>query len=47
MANEYKIGNAIVCITRPELSEKERTRRENRILVALEQYGKAAANARQ
>ena len=39
---EYKIGNATVCITRPELSDKEREKRERIILNALHQYGKAA-----
>jgi hypothetical protein len=37
---EYTYGNAIIAIYRPELSEKELKRREERLLIALEQYGK-------
>lgn len=40
---EYVIGNAIVVVTRPELTEAERKKREDRILTALQQYGKAIA----
>lgn len=39
--NEYKIGNAIVCVTRPELTEAEQAKRERAILIAMQQYGKA------
>lgn len=38
---EYTIGNAIVCISRPELSEAERARREKQIQIALQQFGRA------
>lgn len=37
---EYRVGNAVVCVTRPELSDKERAKRERALLIALEQYGK-------
>ena len=37
---EYTYGNAIIVIYRPELSDKERKKREERLLIALEQYGK-------
>lgn len=33
--------NAVVCIHRPELTEKEREMREQNILTALQQFGKA------
>lgn len=39
---EYQIGNAIVCVTRPELTEAEQKRREARIAAALQNFGKAA-----
>lgn len=38
---EYTIGNCIVCVTRPELSEAERTKRERQIQIALQQFGRA------
>lgn len=38
---EIKIGNAIVCITRPELSDAERAKRERQIQIALQQFGRA------
>ena len=38
---EYKIGNATICITRPELTEAERAKRERRIESALQQFGRA------
>ena len=41
VTKEYVIGNAIICITRPELSEKERAMREKRIQIALQQFGRA------
>lgn len=33
--------NAVVCIHRPELTAKEREKREQNILTALQQFGKA------
>ena len=42
--NEYKIGNVTVVVSRPQLTDEERTKRENRVLIALQQFGKAAAN---
>lgn len=42
---EYQIGNVVVCITRPTLSEKDRKTREARIANALQQYGKAVEKA--
>ena len=38
---EYTIGNCVVCVTRPELSEAERVKRERQIQIALQQYGRA------
>lgn len=38
---EYIIGNAVVCVSRPVLSESEQAKREGVILNALQQYGKA------
>jgi len=38
---EITIGNCIVCITRPELSEEERTKREKRIQIELQRFGRA------
>lgn len=38
---EYTIGNCIVCVTRPELSEAERAKRERQIQIALQQFGRA------
>ena len=37
---EYEHGNAIIAIYRPELSEKERKKIEERILINLQQIGK-------
>ena len=42
--NEYRIGNVIVIVNRPQLEEKERAKREDRGLIALHQFGKAAAH---
>lgn len=42
---EYIIGNAIVEVSRPELTEAEQAKRKGVILTALQQYGKAMANA--
>ena len=39
----YQIGNAVVVVTRPALSESERKKRESVIVNALAQYGKAAS----
>jgi hypothetical protein len=38
---EYKIGNCVVCVTRPELSDAERAKRERQIQIALQQFGRA------
>ncbi len=38
---EYTIGNCIVCVTRPELSDAERAKREKQIQIALQQFGRA------
>lgn len=38
---EYIVGNAIVIVSRPILTEKEQQKSENKILNALQQYGKA------
>lgn len=38
---EYKRGNVIICVSRPELTDLERTKREQKISVALQQYAKS------
>lgn len=38
--NEYQRGNVIVCVSRPALTDEERKKREDKILSALQQYGK-------
>ena len=38
---EYQYGNAIIKIYRPELTKKERNEQEKKILIALQQVGKA------
>ena len=45
MVTEYIVGNAIVFVTRPELTEKEQTKVNNKISIALQQFGKAMVNA--
>lgn len=42
MISEYRYGNAIVKVYRPELTQGEREDRERRILSALQQFGKEA-----
>lgn len=37
---EYTYGNATIVIYRPELSEKERKKQEECILISLQQIGK-------
>jgi len=37
---ELRYGNAIICIYRPELTEEERKKRETRLAIALQQFGK-------
>ena len=38
---EYRIGNVIISVTRPELTPEERNKRERNIQNALNQFGKA------
>lgn len=38
-------GNATIVISRPELTEAERAKREAKILLALQQFGKAMVDA--
>lgn len=38
---EYIVGNAIICVTRPVLTEAERQKSEARIMTSLQLYGKA------
>ena len=38
--NEYIIGNAIVLVSRPNLTDEEQAKREGVILTALQQIGK-------
>ena len=40
VVKEYQYGNATIIVTRPELSDKELKKQEERILIALQQYGK-------
>lgn len=40
MANEYKIGNAIVIVKRPTLTDEERAKREDNLRTALQIFGK-------
>ena len=37
---EYKIGNAIVVVTRPELTDEERAKREDNVRTALQIFGR-------
>ena len=43
---ERIIGNAIVKIYRPALTEAERRKREDQLLIGLQQFGKAMEDAR-
>jgi hypothetical protein len=38
---EFTIGNCVVIVKRPELSEAERAKREKRVQMALQQAGRA------
>lgn len=40
ITREYRYGNATVIVHRPVLTEKEYRMQEERVLVALQQYGK-------
>lgn len=40
IVKEYTYGNATIVVYRPELSEKERKKQEERILISLQQIGK-------
>lgn len=42
---EYIIGNAVVIVTRPTLTEEERSKRERQISIALQQIGKEMIEA--
>lgn len=42
---EYRIGNAIVRVYRPELTEAERKKREDQLRTGLQQFGKAMVDA--
>lgn len=41
---EYIIGNCTIVVSRPSLSEAERSKRESAIQIALQQYGKEIHN---
>lgn len=43
---EYKFGNAIIVVSRPKLTEKEKAKREGNVLLALQQFGKAMQKER-
>lgn len=40
IVREYTYGNAIITVYRPQLSEKELRKQEERILISLQQIGK-------
>ena len=40
IVNEYKHGNVTIVVYRPELDEQEFKKQQDRILVALQQFGK-------
>jgi hypothetical protein len=40
---EYIRGNVIICVSRPDLTDEERKKREEKILSSLQQYGKEIA----
>lgn len=44
IVHKYKYGNAIVKVYRPE-HEEERKKNEKQILLSLQQFGKAMADA--
>lgn len=43
---EYVRGNAIIKVYRPDLSKEERKKREQTILIALQQVGKAMEDSK-
>lgn len=40
VVRDYKYGNAIITVYRPELTEKELKKAEDQILISLQQIGK-------
>lgn len=42
---KYIHGNAVICVTRPELSAEEQKKQEGRIMTALQQFGRAMQDA--
>ena len=40
---EYTLGNVTICVSRPDLTDEERKKREEKILSNLQQYGKEIA----
>lgn len=44
--NEYAYGNAIIKVYRPDLSKEEIKKREQTILIALQQVGKAMEDSK-
>jgi len=43
--NKYIHGNATIVVHRPSLTADERSKRENQILTALQQFGRAVHDA--
>jgi len=43
---EYQHGNAIIRVTRPDLTEAEQAKQESYISIALQQFGKAMEEAK-
>ena len=46
VTHEYRHGNAIIKVYRPDLSEKELEKRKETILIALQQVGKAMEDSK-
>lgn len=44
--HEYRHGNAIIKVYRPDISDKELKKREETILVVLQQVGKAMEDSK-
>lgn len=42
---KYIHGNAVICVTRPELTAEDQKKQEGRILTVLQQFGKAMQDA--
>ena len=42
---KYIHGNAVICVTRPELSAEDQKKQEGQILTVLQQFGKAMQDA--